>query len=324
MPEQLQVNLQRFKQKLAITYPGVQVVDDATLLCTCGTKVKLGRARMLHNYTNYHLKRCQNPPSTVTRMDSHSPSSATPSSVQSMYAGSPGELNIPSSGPKVIAKEVESSAAYTGLSAADRETIQKHFLLNVPVPQSENMGHMSTSSTPPAQTLDLTMPVSAHANVSVPSDLSMAMTGHNASNLSVSDTGSMDLTANESGMLTMSGASTVVENAVTQSISSSSSRPSLVAISTATTGAESRMKESQSLDLSIHTSGPTVLIEHQPGSNLRMQIPGSIATSIAEYSGELPDLSAMNALSMIQGKSDQHLENMDTESSDEPMNLADS
>ncbi|WAR05348.1 hypothetical protein MAR_020717 [Mya arenaria] len=51
-PEQQQVTLQRFKQKLAITYPGVQAVDDSTLLCTCGAKVKLGRARMLHNYSN--------------------------------------------------------------------------------------------------------------------------------------------------------------------------------------------------------------------------------------------------------------------------------
>ena len=38
--------------ELAVTYPGVQAVDDATLLCTCGAKVKLGRARMLHNYSN--------------------------------------------------------------------------------------------------------------------------------------------------------------------------------------------------------------------------------------------------------------------------------
>jgi len=41
-----------YTTELAVTYPGVQAVDDSTLLCTCGAKVKLGRARMLHNYSN--------------------------------------------------------------------------------------------------------------------------------------------------------------------------------------------------------------------------------------------------------------------------------
>ena len=47
--------------EVALTYPGVAVVDESTLLCKCGVKVKLGRARMLHNYTNckYLDNNCQ-------------------------------------------------------------------------------------------------------------------------------------------------------------------------------------------------------------------------------------------------------------------------
>lgn len=281
-----------------------------------------------------HLKRCNNPPITVTRHDGHSPL-ATPLSYHSLYGqGSPGEINIPTTGPKVIAKEME-SAAFAGLSAADRETIQKHFLLNVPIPSSENMIVAgSTSSTPP-QSLDLSMPVSGHnvlnipASSTGPSDLSVSVSGQNGL-IGVSDTMAEtmgdNLTSPESAVSVLNvplpgQSTTLLENSrvVTESGESSS-----------VTVTNSGMANAQTLDLSVQSSsGPSVLIEHQPGSDLRVQIPVSIATSIAEYSGELPDLSAMNALALIQGKSDQPIETSDTNDQDnttceEPMNLADS
>ncbi|KAL4229004.1 hypothetical protein ACF0H5_012042 [Mactra antiquata] len=337
-PEQQQVTLQRFKQKLAITYPGVQAVDDATLLCTCGAKVKLGRARMLHNYSNYHLKRCQNPPITVTmRHDGHSPS-ATPLSYQGLYGqGSPGELNIPTTGPKVIAKEME-SVAFAGLSAADRETIQKHFLLNVPTPSSDTIVAGSTSSTPPSQSLDLTMPVSGQNVLNIPgsgpSDLSVNASGQNCLSVSESLAESIATTLANEHSTAPSESSVSVLNVPLPGQSSNLMESSRVMTETGNVSVSDSTvtgltNVAQSLDLSIQTSGPSVLIEHQPGSDLRVQIPGSIATSIAEYSGELPDLSEMNALALIQGKTDQPIETSDTNEQDnnvaeEPINLADS
>ncbi|XP_045207522.2 mucin-17-like isoform X2 [Mercenaria mercenaria] len=335
-PEQQQVTLQRFKQKLAVTYPGVQAVDDATLLCTCGAKVKLGRARMLHNYSNYHLKRCNHPPVTVTRLEGHSPS-ATPLSYHSLYGqGSPGEINIPTTGPKVIAKEME-SAAFAGLSAADRETIQKHFLLNVPTPSSENtIVAGSTSSTPP-QSLDLSMPVSGHSVLNIPAssagpnDLSVSVSGQNG--LSVSESMAESLPSTMVSDLTPTETSVSVLNVPLPGQSTTLLENSRVVTASGETASVTVRRDSdmgQSLDLSVqNSSGPSVLIEHQPGSDLRVQIPGSIATSIAEYSGELPDLSAMNALALIQGKTDQPIETSDTNdqdnvASEEPINLADS
>ncbi|XP_052804810.1 uncharacterized protein LOC128234563 isoform X2 [Mya arenaria] len=322
-PEQQQVTLQRFKQKLAITYPGVQAVDDSTLLCTCGAKVKLGRARMLHNYSNYHLKRCQNPPITV-RHETHSPS-IMPVALHTVYPqGSPGEICLPTTGPRVITKELE-SVAFAGLSAADRETIQKHFLLNVPIPSSDNTLVAGSTSSTPTHSLDLTLSGSQQGVLHIPvsSGGPGELVGQNGSNSSTSD-GSLS----ETGDVRSSESSASVLNVPlpgqVSSVAGNSHRNQSKDLSD---GAVSVMNESQSLDLSVHSSGPSVLIEHQPGSDLRVQIPSSIATSIAEYSGELPDLSAINALALIQGKTDQPMETSDTNEqetiqNEEPINLA--
>ncbi|KAK3595082.1 hypothetical protein CHS0354_043182 [Potamilus streckersoni] len=61
-PEHRMYKLLKFTEKVKMRFPGVTVLDEKTLLCCCGVKVKLGRFRMLHNYTNYHLTRCRNPP----------------------------------------------------------------------------------------------------------------------------------------------------------------------------------------------------------------------------------------------------------------------
>ncbi|KAL3837594.1 hypothetical protein ACJMK2_022941 [Sinanodonta woodiana] len=61
-PEHRMYKLLKFTEKVKMRFPGVAVLDEKTLLCCCGVKVKLGRFRMLHNYTNYHLTRCRNPP----------------------------------------------------------------------------------------------------------------------------------------------------------------------------------------------------------------------------------------------------------------------
>ena len=269
-----------------------------------------------------HLKRCQNPPSTV-RHDSHSPSSATPGSIHSMYMGSPGEINIPTTGPKVITKEVE-SVAYSGLSAADKETIQKHFLLNIPVPTSD-IHSAGATAIPESQSLDLTMPVAAGQTtagmvVSEANDLSVSVTHNSEPSTPVSQSASLALSSTDQNILTIptTGQNDLTVHSHANLHSVADIRPASAPISVSSVAADS-----QSLDLSVQTSGPSVLIEHQPGSDLRVQIPGSIATSIAEYSGELPDLSAMNALALIQGKVDQSAE-PETVVSEEPINLADS
>ncbi|KAH3868407.1 uncharacterized protein LOC127867764 [Dreissena polymorpha] len=325
-PEQQHLTLHKFRQKLAVTYPGVQAVDDCTLLCTCGSKVKLGRARMLHNYSNYHLKRCNNPPITACH-EAMSPSM----SLHGMYTGqgSPGEINIPNTGPKVIAKELE-SVAFAGLSAADRETIQKHFLLNVPIPSSDNTivaGSTSTSS--PTQSLDLSIPGSGHSVLNTPhsgTEPGELSGGHNGSSSStsdhsLSDSGDTRLSNSVLNVPLPGHPSSMFRNSrvISESQSKESNNSALSAVSL--------MNESQSLDLTVHSStGPSVLIEHQPGTDLRVQIPSSIATSIAEYSGELPDLSAMNALALIQGKSDQPMSGTNDHgaetANEEPINLA--
>lgn len=279
-----------------------------------------------------HLKRCQNPPITA-RHEVHSPT-ATPVALHSAYPqGSPGELNIPTTGPKVIAKEME-SVAFAGLSAADRETIQKHFLLNVPTPSSDTTIVAGSTSSTPTQSLDLTMPVSGHSILNIPvtnsgaSDLSVQMAGQNGSSSSTPDVSISPAEACDlrSGTETTPSVLNVplpqVSNIVEGShlVTESQTREVPVTV-------DSGMNESQSLDLTVQSSGPSVLIEQQPGSDLRVQIPGSIATSIAEYSGELPDLSAINALALIQGKTEQPMETSDTNdqssvANEEPINLA--
>jgi len=246
--------------------------------------------------------------------------------------GSPGELNIPTTGPKVIAKEME-SVAFAGLSAADRETIQKHFLLNIPHPSSENTIVAGSTSSTPTQSLDLTMPVSGHNILNIPvsntgaSDLSSPLGGHNGS--SSSSTPDVSISHSEASELRLSTetAPSVLNVPLPGQVSNlvDSSQTVTESQSKGVVCEDAGISESQSLDLSVH--GPSVLIEHQPGSDLRVQIPGSIATSIAEYSGELPDLSAMNALALIQGKTEQPMETSDTNDqgsvgNEEPMNLA--
>jgi len=217
------------------------------------------------------------------------------------------------------------NVAFAGLSAADRETIQKHFLLNVPIPSSDNSMVAGSTASTPTQSLDLTLPGGGHgemnmsATSTVASDMSMPLDGHNGSSSSTPDislSDSADLRSADMGASVLNvplpGQASVVGNS-----HGSQSKENVV----------SGMNESQSLDLSLHSSGPSVLIEHQPGSDLRVQIPSSIATSIAEYHGELPDLSAMNALALIQGKTDQPMETSDTNEqgtvgNEEPINLA--
>lgn len=255
-------------------------------------------------------------------------------SLHGMYPGhgSPGEINIPNTGPKVIAKELE-SVAFAGLSAADRETIQKHFLLNVPIPSSDNTivaGSTSTSS--PTQSLDLSIPGSGHSVLNIPhSGMTEPgeLSGHNCgssssvSDHSLSDSGDARLSTSVLNVPLPGHPSSVFRNS--RVISESQSKESNDSASSAV----SLMNESQSLDLTVHSStGPSVLIEHHPGSDLRVQIPSSIATSIAEYSGDLPDLSAINALALIQGKSDQPMDMSGTNdhgverANEEPINLA--
>lgn len=227
------------------------------------------------------------------------------------------------------------SAAFAGLSAADRETIQKHFLLNVPTPSSDSTIVAGSTSSTPTQSLDLTMPVSGHNILNIPvsstgaSDLTTPVGGQNGSSASTPDESISHAEASDLRASTGTATSVLnvplpgqVSNLVDSSQSVTESQSKGVPVSE-----ESGISESQSLDLTVQSSGPSVLIEQQPGSDLRVQIPGSIATSIAEYSGELPDLSAINALALIQGKTEQPIETSDTNDqgsvgNEEPINLA--
>ena len=192
-------------------------------------------------------------------------------------------------GHKSQSKDRESPAtAFT--EPADKEKVQviKNYPLNIPVPSSEMLLHGLAAS--------------AASNL----NLAMTLTG---SSVETSTTQSLDLTLPASGAgITTSAAQSLDLTVPVSGLSAT---------------------VTQTLDMSAVSSAQSALIESSIMStvaDLRMQMPSHVTTGVTDYS-ELPELTAMNALSIIQGKADgtpePTTETMEAES-EEPINLADS
>ena len=245
-----------------------------------------------------HLKRCQNPPIPLPNVKTELTSTPPLHLSGALLAQYAAELNMAGAemagtlmGQKIHSKDRESpAAAFT--EPADKEKVQviKNYPLNIPVPSSELLLHGLAAST------------ASNMN------LGMSLTG---SSVETSATQSLDLTSPSTGAgITTSAA---------QSLDLTVPVSGLTAAVT------------QTLDLSVPSSAQTALIESSIMStvaDLRMQMPSHVTTGVTDYS-ELPELTAMNALSIIQGKADETTctepapESMEAES-EEPINLADS
>lgn len=256
---------------------------------------------MLHNYTNYHLKRCQNPPIPLPNVKTEL--AATPplhlsGALLAQYAA---ELNMPLSGAEMAglpllghksqSKDRESpreTSSFTEPPEKEKVQVIKNYPLNIPVPSSEMLLHGLAATA--ASNLNFAMPLTGASTEAIATqslDLTIPASG---TGITTSAAQSLDLTMPVAGL-----SATVTE----------------------------------SLDLSVPSSSQTALIESSIMStvaDLRMNIPSQMTAGVTEYS-ELPELTAMNALSIIQGKADETpepaAETTETES-EEPINLADS
>lgn len=221
------------------------------------------------------------------------------------------ELNMPLSGADISGmpiprhksqqKDRESpreSSSFTEPPEKEKVQVIKNYPLNIPVPSSEMLLHGLAATA--ALGMTMTVPsCESSADVSTAQSLDLTIPSSEAG-ITTSAAQSLDLTTHVSGLSAgMTETLDTTAQSETQTVSG----------------------ENESAESSIVS---TV-------ADLRMTIPASVSVSGESVYSELPELTAMNALSIIQGKADgadgtsgPAAETMETTESDEPINLADS